>query len=50
MAKLIDVYDTRTGNKLPDPGPEHCLDLFDYLSTTPKAKSSESKTTQKKEG
>lgn len=51
MAEFIDAYDTRTNEKLPHRVPAHYLQLFPYLSKTPKQKASESKTTtQKKEG
>lgn len=36
--KLIEVFDTRTGAKLPKRVPENWLRIFPYLSTTPKAK------------
>lgn len=36
--KMIEVYDTRNGDKLPQRVPAVFLKLFPYLSVTPKQK------------
>jgi len=41
---FIDVYDKRTGEKLPHQVPDHFPDLFPYLSKTPLQKAADKAT------
>lgn len=41
---FIDVYDKRSGDKLPHQVPEHFVNLFPYLSKTPLQKAADKAT------
>lgn len=47
--KMVEVYDTRTGQKLPQRVPAVWLKLYKYLAVTPKHKARIGATTPKNE-